>query len=206
MCDPCELPRRVAHQPSPSIFPGGDCGACCIAGALDIPCEQAYELQDKCERPKDAQGKPVPFGWHGMAWALKNGSWNGRSLTDSVVDSVPIWPEWFREQGMTMGMPGWQMSLAWWNYVRMGLLGGFYGICQVNMNGDGPLSIHDHWVMVCGAKQEEVPVASMPGASRIDLKILVSCSAKNRPGKWMDAEKFLQDHGGFNVIMVRPRT
>ena len=60
------LPRRVAPQPSPAIVPGGDCGACVLAGLFGITVADAYAMQDPDERPADAKDAPIPFSWHNM--------------------------------------------------------------------------------------------------------------------------------------------
>jgi len=198
------LPRRVIPQPSPHVVAGGDCGGCCISGVLGISINQAYSLQDKDCRRKDAQDAPVPFGWHDMGFALKNGGWCGNTLTDTVIDEIPMWPGWVHKSQLTKGFLGWQYHLPWWHYVRMGLLGGFYGICQVSLDPKGPLGSHDHWVLICGCREVETPIEAMPGARRIDQHILVSCSARHPQGEWRDASKFMIDHGGYNVILVRP--
>ncbi len=199
-----QLPRRVLPQPNPHVVPGGDCGACVIAGVLGITITEAYELQDKDCRPKSAQDKPVSFGWHDMSFTLKNGGWCGKNLTDTVIDEIPMWPGWIHKSQLTKGFCAWQYHLPWWNYVRMGLLGGFYAVCQVSLDPKGPLGSHDHWVLVCGCKEEETPVAAVPGAKRIDQFLLVSCSARHPQGVWWDASKMLIEHGGYNVILVRP--
>lgn len=198
------LPRRAIPQPSPHVVPGGDCGGCCIAGVLDVSIVRAYDLQDKDTRPKDARDKPVPFGWCEMVYALQNAGWGWSHLVDSVIDEVPIWPCWRNKHTWGMGLPGWSMNLPWWMYVRMALLAGYYGVCQVSLDGKGPLAMSDHWVLICGARQVEVPHPTMKGASRVDLEILVSCSARHPQGEWRDSLKFLQECGGFNIILVRP--
>ena len=197
------LPRRVVPQPSPKVVEGGDCGACVIAGLLGVGIAEAYDLQDRDERPEGAKDKPRPFSWQGMAHALA--CWGREPMTDGVLDAVPVWPWEVHEMQTHWGMVGWQQNMAWWNYVRMGLMGGFYGVTHVNMDGKGPSFEHDHWVLICGARQRLEPHPTMKGCGTYLQEILVSCSARHPEGKWYDSRTYLFTHGGFNAIMVRPK-
>lgn len=197
------LPRRAVPQPSPGLSAGGDCGACVIAGVLGISVAEAYELQDKDERPVNAKDQPYPFSWQGMGHALK--CWGRDALTDGVITETPLWPWEAWHNNMPWGLVGWQQNMAWWNYVRMGLLGGFYGIIQMDIDGRGPMFDHNHWQLICGARLNFVPHPTMDGCGRYDQDILVSCSARHPEGKWYDSRTFLRERGGFNVIMVRPK-
>lgn len=198
------LPRRVVPQPNPAVCTGGDCGACCIAGVFGISVAEAYGLQDKSSRPESAKDAPVPFSWYTMAHALKCYE-IGEALHDGVLDSVPFWPCETSAAQLGHGLHSGLQALAWWEYIRMGLRGGFYGICHVDIDGSGPLSMHNHWVLLCGARQIRVPLETVKGAARIDCELLVSCSAQHPDGTWMNAPQFLEKFGGFNTIMVRPR-
>lgn len=197
------LKRRAVKQPMPKLFNGGDCGACCIAGVFNIAVQEAYELQDKDERPKDAKEKPYPFSWWGMRFALH--AWE-KGYSDGVLDDVPIWPWCETQMSLGHGIKSWYQNIPWFHYVRMGLLGGFYGVAQVDYNSRGPLFSHDHWVLICGARERESPHETVKGAHKLNQEILISCSSKNPQGYWKDTRDFLRDDGGYNVIMVRPRT
>lgn len=198
------LPRRAVPQPHPTVCPGGDCGACCIAGVLGISVAEAYDLQDKDCRASTAKDVPVPFSWYSMIHALKCYE-TGYPLHDGVLDSAPLWPWEISGAQTTMGLTSWVQGSAWWNYVRMGLCGGFYGVCHMDIEGKGPLSSHNHWVVICGARIVRVPIESVPGAARLDSQILVSCSARYPDGQWRDTFEFLEKYGGFNIVMVRPK-
>lgn len=197
------LPRRSLPQPSPAVYPGGDCGACVIAGVLGISIEKAYALQDRDERPEGHKDEPRPFSWTRMGHALH--CWGHDKLTDGVLDQTPIWPWEAWRNNMPWGLVSWQQNMAWWNYVRMGLLGGFYGVVQMDLDGRGPGSDHNHWQLICGARLNFVPDPKKDGTGRYDQDILISCSARHPEGKWYDSRLFLRERGGFNVIMVRPK-
>jgi hypothetical protein len=175
-----------------------------IAGVLGISVADAYELQDKDERPMNAKDRPYPFSWSAIGNALQ--CWGRDPLTDGVITETPIWPWESWRNNMPWGLVSWQQNMAWWNYVRMGLLGGFCGIVQMDIDGRGPGSDHNHWQMICGARINFVPNPNMEGSGSYDQDILVSCSARHPEGKWYDSSKFLRERGGFNVIMVRPRS
>jgi len=194
------LPLRVVKQPSPAVYSGGDCGACVIAGLVGCAIEEAYGFQDPDMRAKGAKDRPTPFGWRDMAHTLK---WRTRGIAEVIAD-IPMWPHNIHEANQAFGYPSWQQNLQWLAYVRMALRAGFYGVCSVSHDGAGPLNDHDHWVMVCGARESVHPIESMPGASRVDQELLISCSASAPDGKWIDHLVFLKEHGGYNIILVRP--
>ena len=195
------LPRRSLRQPSPSVVSGGDCGACCIAGLLGISVEDAYEMQDPDCRPSSAKDKPVPFGWENMSHSLE---WRSGGKIDAVLSNVPFWPDTIHEANTFFGFPGWNASIPWMKYVRMGLQAGYYGLCQIVFQGGGPLALNNHWVMVCGARQFSEPNPRVPGAWDIHDQLLVSCSAKCPEGYWLNHMDMLRTYGGYNIILARP--
>ncbi|MEN6550030.1 MAG: hypothetical protein ABFE07_28645 [Armatimonadia bacterium] len=199
------LSRRALAQPSPGIVPGGDCGACCLAGALAITIERAYDLQDKDHRAKDKPEQPYAFGWSAMSWALKNAGWGENDLVEAVFDAVPLWVHAYNSPIMQHGLPGHMMNGTWWEYLCMALRGGHYGFCSICAEGKGPLAPDDHWVLVCGARSRPEPMKEFPGCNRHHQEILVSCSARHPEGKWLEVRDFLTNYGGYNVILVRPK-
>lgn len=198
------LPRRALAQPSPGIVPGGDCGACCLAGCLGVSIERAYDLQDKDHRAKDKPEQPYAFGWTAMAWALKNAGWGENDLIDTVMDATPTWIQAYNGPIMQRGLPGWMMSYNWWSYVRLGLQAGYYGFCSICADGKGPLAPDDHWVLVCGVRERLEPFKDMPG-NHCYHELLVSCSAKHPQGRWVEVRDFLTNYGGYNVILCKPK-
>jgi hypothetical protein len=194
------LPRRVVPQPQPFVVPGGDCGACVLAGILETSVTRVYE--DIYRGRKEALSRPE------LENVLREIERKG--LLDRLVIDVPLWP------------PSWRMSLAfghaghlsfpeWFAYVRMAMDAGYYGIASVIFDRSGvgtkvPPNT-DHVVLICGARTVEVPLDHMPGVSRFDEEVLVSCSARSSPNEeWVEVRDFLATRGGYNLILVRPRS
>ena len=94
-------------------------------------------------------------------------------------------------------------ALAWFNYVRMGIDAGYYGLALVDFKRQGGPDT-DHWVMLCGARTLPLP----PDGGLIKGDVLVSCSARSSGmrDEWVDARDFLKHRGGYDVLFVRPRS
>lgn len=181
------LPRRVHPQPTPFIVTGGDCGACVLGGALSIPLEQVYEIAQK----KDAiSGFEMP---RLLYCAMKDG------LADRVIDVPAEWQS-HGKHWRSFGRPAYMESLAWFNYVRMAIDAGYYGLATVDFKRKGGIDT-DHWVLICGART--MPITN---GGRITGEVLVSCSARNSgmQDEWVDARDFLQYRGGYDILFVRP--
>lgn len=87
----------------------------------------------------------------------------------------------------------------------MALDAGYYGLCAVSSEAKGPLSEIDHWVLLCGHRSYEVPLAHLEGARRLQQELLVSSSSTLHPTEeWVEVGPFLRERGGFNVLLARP--
>lgn len=185
------LPRRVAPQPIPPLYAGGDCGACVLAGLLGISVSDAYGFR----RDREVSA----FSWSEMNGALWRAQAHG--LIDRLIDDVPRWmvPDAVR----TYGDLATQQSIGWFRYITMALDGGCYGICAVDSEHRGPHHVMiDHWVMIVGARRVEVPIEH---GARIDQELLLSNSSTKCPSEeWVGVHEFLGSWGGFNVLLARP--
>jgi hypothetical protein len=187
------LPKRVVPQPQPPLNPDGDCGACVLAGLLDVTVEEVYKRK----------GEIKPFSWHSLHKVVGEAFWNGE--LDRFVSKTPFWPNPDALRGF--GDPGWMSNLEWYDYVRMGLDGGYYGLLNYNMDGGGPFAMSDHFVMVVGAREREVPNDATPNSTGTVIlrELLISDSSTRREGLyWVDHWKMLRENGGYNIMLARP--
>ena len=186
-----KLPLRVVPQPQPPFHPEGDCGACVLAGLLGVSVEEIYRRK----------GETSPFCWLTLHRVAGEALWNGE--LDRFVSRVPFWPS---PDGLRcFGDPGWLNNLEWFEYVRMGLDGGYYGLMNYSFDGGGPLATADHFVMVVGAREREVPNPNAEGCSVVIKELLISDSSTKRPAEhWEDHLQILKEHGGYNVMLARP--
>lgn len=184
--------RRVVQQPLPHLHPGGDCGACVLAGVLGLSVAEAYQ----------AANRPVAdgFDWYRMREALFHLQAHGH--LDRIIVDIPTWQGTAIQGQMFWGNPSWSQSLQWFAYVRMALDAGYYGIGCVNHAKLGPGHHPDHFVLIAGAR-EVWPDGDEGGA--IHKEILVSCSSRSTPDEeWVDVHDFLKTRGGFNLFLARP--
>lgn len=187
MSDKAVLPRRAVPQPHPMLNPRGDCAACCMAGMLG--------WSDIGRVYADLQGGEV----RAPSWEItRRNLWNAysRGLVDRIVDTVPIWPE--HPSQMQRGMPAIASSLEWFNYVRMAVEAGYYGLAEVAFSKQ-PTDPTDHEVLICGARE-----IRPEGCGAVKTEVLVSCSASHPEGRWVEVRDFLRNWGGYNVLLVRP--
>lgn len=193
------LPRRVVHQPTPEVHPGGDCGACVLAGLLGMSVPDVY---DKIQRP-------MTTGWQGPASFSRKGIVNGleyarqEGLVEDVLSETPRWHQKWDEWS-EWGDPGWVQSGPWRSYVRLGMQAGYYAVANVRFDKDGPLKGNsDHWVLLCGARTRW---RAFDGERCVgDHQFLVSCSARSTPDEeWVEPLDFLRQRGGFNVVLIKP--
>jgi hypothetical protein len=218
------LPRRPPINPTPCINGGGDCGACVVAGVLNITVEQAYEYHVSGNY---YGGDPIP----------KISSWNQNSmrntltmlvndlggyretprLLEHVVDDVPIWPFAFPFQGLGIpyGLAGHRQFDGWVNYVRAMLTGQYYGITTVYNNGfkkttdDAMFGETDHWITIVGWRYAFVPTEDEErkkiSRGHYQQEVLIANSARSSPREeWIDVGEFLKSWGGFGVIWAKP--
>lgn len=178
------LPKRVVPQPTPNIFASGDCGACVLGGLLGMTPAEVYPFFEF--DPKE------DINFQKMRQAIYH-----REKFDRRITNFPEWPQSF-EAMRTYGNPARNQSMAWFEYVRMGLDGGYYAIANVDHSKRGMSP--DHWVLICGAREvfpEEQGV--------IEQQVLVSCSSRSTPDEeWVNVRDFLTERGGFNCYLARP--
>ncbi len=185
------LPRRVTPQPLPELYPAGDCGACVLAGLLDLSVADAYETYSY-------ESKQAPITYYNMMQALHDAQAKG--VVDRVITATPLWPTHLVHQAW--GWRGSDMANHWFNYLQMGFDAGYYAIALVDIEKRGPTGPGtNHWVMLCGCRDRY----GEEGDARIYQEVLVSCSASSTPDEeWVDAIELLEERGAFNVLLVRP--
>ena len=154
--------------------------------------DMAYALLDE---------GPVAMTWHEMERALRYAE--ARGLLDHVVTAIPIWPSVPRCH-LLWGHTGAVQSEGWRDYLRLALLAGYYAIAPIDHEGRGPFAEGDHWVLLRGVRSGWEPVGTAPGALILRTEVLVSSSSAGGSETWIEAERFLRDHGGFTVMLARP--
>jgi hypothetical protein len=190
------LPRRVLPQPTPNIYPGGDCGACVLSGLLRLgSVADAYDYKD---------GKREPFLRSEMYSALWQAKSEGK--IDRVCDAVPIFLPFGGLDNAAFGLPAHCASLDWFRYIRMAFDAGYYGIAQVSHDLKGvAVAETNHWVLLCGWRERRVPHPTVEGAASIEQEILISDSARSTAGEhWVEKDTFLRDWGGYSALLARP--
>lgn len=185
------LPRRVKPQPTPNIVAGGDCGPCVLGGALNLEVQEVYDR---------LVGKVRSLEKGEMQRLLRVAAMYG--LADRFIEDAAEWRTFSSWSHRSWGTPAWFESLAWFNYVRMAIDAGYYGLAMVNHARAG-VDSHgtDHWVMICGARCFEIK-----SGDTITGEVLVSCSARSSGmrDEWVEARDFLQHRGGYDLLFVRP--
>lgn len=185
------LPRRVARQPSPALVQGGDCGACVLAGIFGLSVLEAYERWG----PKGYE-RYHSFGHNNMADALRWAEHYG--IADRAIARPPLWP--VDPMWMAFGIGGHNQCQGWSHYLRLAMDAGYYGVAEISYEGVEKDSQHpnpNHWVLLCGWRPA-------PDKTILD-EVLVSCSAKCPQGYWIPIREFLVKHGGYNVLLARPK-
>jgi len=202
------LPRRVIQQPTPQINEGGDCGACVIGGLLydggDATSQVAKIYVTYCKSKPDSISQPRMLA---ILHEVK-----ARGLIEDFNHWVPMWQ---RPDSMSQfGSPGWTMALQWYDYIKIVIRAGYYGMAMVTSAGRGNHADLDHWVLICGFRQREIPNPhtrnskdpKMRESTIITQEILISnSSTKAKNERWIEARDFLKRFGGFNAILVLPK-
>lgn len=191
------LPRRVVPQPIPELHTGGDCGACVLAGLLGLPIADVYSRYGRQREDSTANA----FSWPEMNKALWKAAADG--FLDRHIEDVPVWIGNAKDCFMNWGFPSWQQNLAWFNYVRMAVDAGYYGIASISHGRRGPIDGYgDHWVLIVGARRRE---EEREHGRAIEHELLVSCSSTTTPDEeWVIERDFLRERGGFNLLLARP--
>lgn len=209
------LPHRPPKNPVPSLNMGGDCGACVIAGILNISIQEAYELHCSGEY---SGGNPIPkissFNFHSMIRTLE-------CLTDDLgikpnpilehcVTDIPMWlvNQHHEISGVSFGVSGAMQYTPWCNMIRAMLTGGYYGICQVFNRGHTELNslygTTNHWVMIVGWRYVYIK-HSDDISGHYEQEVLIGNSANTCPQEeWLPVDKFLKNWGGFGVLWAKP--
>lgn len=178
------LPRRSRPQPHPELRKGGDCGGCALGGALGLEVAEVYKAFDT---------EGITNG-HEMARCLRCAAMYGHA--DRILD---VHAEWDYRTGCdAFGHPAYFQYLPWFNYIRMAIDAGYYGVAMVNYEGTGEPETN-HWILVCGARTE----GTVSGKT-ITGEVLVSCSVRGE--KWYEARHFLKQMGGYDTLLVRPKS
>lgn len=192
------LPRRVVPQPTPPIVPGGDCGACVLAGVLGLSVAEVYaRLRGKTES--------IYFGEMGRILRVCD----SQELADGAIDEPAFWLPFNGDAGMySFGIQARDCVRGWVNYLRMALTAGYYGIAHVDFNRDVASKRGretNHWVLLAGLRARWAPHATVAGARTLVEEVLVSCSARSSPDEeWVDVHDFLRERGGLDLLLVRP--
>jgi hypothetical protein len=143
-------------------------------------------------------GKISAFSWFDRRTAIRNAVWEG--LAEHCIDEFPEWPLNRYELQSEFGLTAWHQGTSYWNYLRMALAGGYYGIAEVNYEKQGPDQPSNHAVLICGAREHK------PEGGHHRYELLISCSARSSPDEeWVEVHEFLKRRGGFNVLLVKPK-
>jgi len=192
------LPRRVAAQPVPFLHPGGDCGPCVLGGLLGCDVQSIYASLGK-DPAKDSFAGPEMYD--ALEKLLSAGA------IDRLVTDIPWWVPW--KSSSFFGAPAWEISLEWFQYVRMAIDAGYYGVAPVVHQKNGPLECPDHWVLIAGARvvEEEIIREGKRLGATLRTELLISNSSTTSPAvpeEWVRVGEFLKHWGGYNLFLVRP--
>jgi hypothetical protein len=176
------LDRRALRQPQPEIHKGGDCGACSLGGALGIAVQEVYRLFTSDGITQTGE----------MARCLRCAAIE--KLADRIIDEHAEWPyaRYFR----SFGHPSRFESLQWFNYVRMAVDAGYYGLAKIDFARNGGPDTN-HWVLICGAR-----TLGIETDKTLTGDVLLSCSVTGE--SWVEAAQFLEKCGGYDILFVRP--
>lgn len=185
------LKKRVLPQPTPELNSAGDCGACVIGGLFNV--KSVKEVYNKFNN-----GEIQGFTRVDLEKIFKR----SEDLLDGLITSVPFWFSNLKDQAF--GNLPWMQANEWFDYIKMALEAGYYGVAQVNYKKEGAYSTADHVILICGARKQKVPLNKT--ISRIENQIFISCSARTSPDEeWIEVTDFLKNRGGFNCLLVKPK-
>ena len=210
------LPRRPPKNPDPSLSPGGDCGACTLAGVLGISVQEAYNLH--CSGDYYG-GSPIPqvspFTIYSMRKTLESivNDWGDESdkkdLLEHAVTDIPIWPyDSSLILNAAFGMRSVLMCMGWRNHTRAMLHGGYYGIAQVWHGGTGgtpnlrDYGTTNHWIIIAGHRLV-YEKTELCGSLREEILVCDSSTAMPLE-RWIEVLEFLTQWGGFAALWAKP--
>ena len=210
------LPRRVIKQPVPHINPGGDCGPCVLGGVLGYDGATGH-TNDKCSSAVAkvlvtyCSSEPASLSHYTMRDALYEAV--SREIVEDFIFEPPFWN--VDENTAQFGAEAYAVSNQWFKYISMAIRAGYYGLAMVDSSGRrggkrGSWGT-DHWVMICGFRIRSVPIRrlkdhpTMSTATTIKSEILISNSSNSaKDERWIEADQFLRQFGGYNAILVLP--
>lgn len=176
------LPCRAHKQPSPYICIGGDCGACSLGGVLGLAVPDLYSRW----------GSKGITNRTEMGRCLRCASSDG--LASRMIDTPAQWPD--ARYLDSFGSPAVHEALPWFQYVRMAVDAGYYGVTEVDYDAHGGPETN-HWVLICGARTN-----GAENGKALTGEVLISCSVKGE--RWIEAREFLRTMGGYAALFVRP--
>lgn len=192
--DLVELPLRVVKQPTPELNPGGDCGACVLAGLLGMSVEDVYATLHR-------QGKPYTFGWGDMEEALRRAYYDTKAI-DRYVTRTPMWPA--HDALRAWGDASWSQQLEWRSWLRMAFDAGYYAFATVRHTPEPGAFETNHWVLYAGLRTSWRD-GSIAGSRSGSYELLVSDSSRTKPHEeWFEMGEHLKGRGGFAVMLARP--
>ena len=209
------LPRRALRNPQPSMNPGGDCGACALAGVLGVSVPVAYSYH--CSGNYHS-GEPIsrvsPFSIYSMQKTLESlvNDWDTHmdrvGLLEHVVVDIPIWPyDSSLLLNASFGMRG-NLMYCWRANARAMLHGGYYGIGQVQHGGFSETpnlntyGTSNHWILIVGHR---IVHESREHSRSLHEELLISDSSLAMPAEqWINCNDFQSRWGGFATLWAKP--
>lgn len=190
-----KLERMVPRNPSPSIVPGGDCGACVLAGLLGSSNPRDGYLFDR-------KNAPAAYEHFSMKETL-TGLYYQKEALIHIVMEPPVWLPGHSFE-LWKGLPAISMSLEWFAYITMAIQAGYYGIASVSHNGEGRHS--DHFIMIAGVKNEvHYDDESRTCGVHKNFLLIRDSSLAHEPEYWLEVGTYLEYYGGFNTFLAKPK-
>jgi len=210
-----EVDSHAIHQPSPRFHSYGDCGACCLAGAVGWTAERLPELYEGSLQPFHGGStrtyKDSPLNWQDLIG--KGGPWlhnKLRLIEPVVIDPVgPDMSRWQQDLHNPWATAPWSLIDPWFHRLRLYLQSGYVGMTTITFEGDGPYEKRsdgsmfnrgtNHWVLLNGAKAIREQRGD-GGFTQVEM-VRVSCSVKG--DYWANAREFLTLYGGYWLAFIR---
>ena len=196
-------------QPKPRINEGGDCGACCIAGIIGYTAEQLPKLYKNILKPYYG-GTPREVGsvnWADLLDKTSKFMHNKLQITEPVViDNINFNDvEKHNIYHNPYYSTPWNLIKPYIHKLRTYLEAGYIAMTTIKYDGTAnPLDFKgtDHWVIINGVKKETTKVKLDSGYRYdVEFKVKIGCSVKGQ--YWINAEKLIKNHGGFNLAFIR---
>jgi len=200
--------HKVEQFPQPEILknPGGDCFACATFAALrwmyperEFTFDEVWDTYTLTQVNSDG----TSFDYLGNSWlqyphvfknivkklGLKDFKWKKRSSYPKFKRFGCDVAHWNRDHAQYG---------EYWHKMRDDIVSGGVVFLSVNMEGEGPWKDGrwnnvDHVILIDGARERQVPIEAVPGASRIDWELHTVCSRKGC--RWITVHQLLDLHG-----------